>query len=133
MSDNTNSIADTIYPAATPGGAAGDSGQTSAPPVAPEVPATPSEGTAAPEPKAETLLAAAEAEPKAEPEVPPFNPEGITTPEGVTIDPEVFGKFSEIAKDSGMSHATAQSLMDLYHSVISSQETKNLDAWKTTR
>jgi hypothetical protein len=79
-------------------------------------------------------LAAAEAEPKPEePEVPPFNPEGITAPEGVTLDPEVFGKFSEIAKGSGMSHATAQSLMDLYHSVISSQETKNLDAWKTTR
>jgi hypothetical protein len=115
------SVADTIYPP----------GQTpETPPAA--APATTEAAPAAAEPKAETLLAAAEAE-EAKPEEPPFNPEGMTVPEGMTLDTEMFGKFSEIAKSSAMSQTTAQSLLDLYHSVVSTQETKNLEAWKTTR
>lgn len=139
MSDNpaasAATVAETIYPNQGNQGNQGNSAQPTST-TAPEVPAQPTAASpeAAPEPKPETLLAAAEAEPKAEePAIEPFNPEGLTAPEGITIDPEVFGKFSEIAKAAGISQPTAQALMDLYHSVVSGQETKILDAWKTTR
>jgi len=125
MSDKAQaSTAETIYP--NQEGAAGSTPEVAAATPSPEAVETP---------KAETLLAAAEAEPKPEavPAEPPFDPETFKPPEGLTLDPETFGKFSEIAKSSGMSHATATSLMDLYHSVASTQETKNLEAWKTTR
>lgn len=127
MSDNPTA-AERIYPAGETPAAAATTTETATPPTTTEVAAA----EVAEKPAAETLLAGAEDKPEA-PAEPAFDPEAITTPEGMVIDKEVFGKFSEIAKTSGMTQATAQSLMDLYHSVASTQETKNLEAWRATR
>jgi hypothetical protein len=128
----TRSAAETIYP--NQGGAAAPT-ETAPAPAETAVEQTPAPETVAPE-TAPTLLTekpAEEATEAAEPPPPPFEADKITFPEGVKPDPEIFGKFGEIASKSGMSQETAQSLMDLYHSVASAQESKNLDAWKTTR
>ena len=133
----TRAPADTIYPGGPVEGGA----------VAPQAAETPAPAdTAAPEgaaasetPPSETptLLTekAKEAKP-AEPEAPPpepFDHEKISFPDGVKPDPETFGKFSEIAKANGISHAAAQELMNLYSTVASAEATKSFDAWRTTR
>jgi hypothetical protein len=130
----TRSAAETIYP--NQGGAAAPAGA----PAEAAVEQAPAPGSAAPEEAAPettpTLLTEKpdEAKPEEAPAPPPpFEADKITFPEGVKPDPEIFGKFGEIASKSGMSQETAQSLMDLYHSVASAQESKNLDVWKTTR
>jgi hypothetical protein len=136
----TRSAAETIYPsAATETPAAADpstKAQDTPATAAPDTPAP--QETTAPASETPTLLTEKPAE-EAKPEEPaapppePFEAEKITFPEGVKPDPEVFGKFGEIAKQSGMSQATAQSLMDLYVTVASAEAMKSLDAWKTTR
>jgi hypothetical protein len=131
----TRSAAETIYPNQSPAAAPIETAPETA------VEQTPAPGSASPEERAPettpTLLTEKPAEEAkqeaAEPPPPPFEADKITFPEGVKPDPEIFGKFGEIASKSGMSQETAQSLMDLYHSVASAQEEKNLDAWKTTR
>jgi hypothetical protein len=130
------SIAERIYPAATPEAAA------DAAPTTPDKAAPAPETTAAPDAAASedaTLLTGKSAEDgkeeaaPAEPPPAPFEADKITFPEGVKPDPEIFGRFGEIAAKASMSQETAQSLMDLYHTVASAEASKTFDAWKTTR
>jgi hypothetical protein len=125
-------IAERIYPTATP------AADPAAPPAAPTG-GEPSAATETPAPAADPTTLLTEKPDEAKPEEAPappeplFEAEKITFPEGVKPDPETFEKFSEIAAKAGMSQDTAQSLMDLYHTVAGAEATKNADAWKATR
>lgn len=61
-----------------------------------------------------------------------FDPEKITFPEGITPDPELMGKFGEIAKTHGLTQPAAQQLVDLYNTVARSAADANRTAWNTT-
>lgn len=112
-------------------------------PAAPAVPEPTGPGTAAAaqeqlratEKPPSTILTEGEkpAEAPAETEAPEaFDPEKITLPEGATLDKELLGKFSEIAKTHGLTQPAAQQLVDLYNSVAKTAADANRTAWNAT-
>ena len=96
---------------------------------------------AASEPADQTTATGAEAEgqqqqatnepAKSETETPQGAPEKydeFKTPEGVSLDPVVIGKFSEVAKDLNLSQANAQKLLETMSPVIAKQQLAQVEA-----
>jgi hypothetical protein len=136
MSDNA--LATAIYPGGPDNAPAAAPTAAPAPAPAAETPAAETATPAAETETTPTLLtekeaATAEPEKPAEPPPEPFDAEKITMPEGMKADPEILGKFNEIATKGKVSQETAQELINLYHSVASTQAKQNWDTWQTTQ
>jgi hypothetical protein len=108
-----------------PGGPTAPTTPPADPPAQPAAPTAPAAAPETPAPATDTLLAKA---PEA-PEV--FNAEKLVLPEGAAVDEGLMGKFKEVA--TGLPHAKAQALLDLYLSTQGSEVARNADFWKTTR
>jgi len=141
MSDNA-AIAEAVYPggpsnasAAAPAAAPARAAAAPAPAEVPPPAAEAATAAAADTETTPTLLTEKEAEPEkpAEEAPAPFDAEKIALPEGMKADAEILGKFGEIATKHKVSQEAAQELVNLYHSVASTQAKQNWDSWQTTQ
>lgn len=78
--------------------------------------------TTAPEP--ESILSAEAPEAPA-----PYDPETIKFPEGFGKDEALFGEFSNLAKETGLSGPAAQSLIDFYAKHLQTSSQKQVAEW----
>lgn len=80
----------------------------------------------APEPSAESESLLGK-EPEAAPE--PFDPEKITFPEGFEKDEALFGDFTNVAKEAGLSGPAAQKLIDLAAKQVAQANERLMAGW----
>jgi hypothetical protein len=66
-----------------------------------------------------------------EPEVPAFDPDKLTLPEGFEKD-ERFGQFSEWAKEAGINQPQAEKLMGLYTDAVKQISEQTTKVWNET-